>query len=177
MLKSYDLAGADPRPITKPEIGGLKRLASWLPENPVIVNIGAAQGVSTLAMLEARPDCFIFSVDMGACPQEYDNLMRAGLDIYRVVRVLGRSQDIGLKWPYQIDMVFIDGDHSKNGVRGDIKAWRPKVRPGGIISFHDYIPEPIPAHIKGRVVYAVDGLMKEHEEIIRVERLIAFRQI
>jgi hypothetical protein len=42
-----------------------------------------------------------------------------------------------------IDFVFIDGNHSEPYVSQDITAWAPKVRPGGIVSGHDY------ARIKG----------------------------
>lgn len=37
-----------------------------------------------------------------------------------------------------IDLVFIDADHEYEGVRDDIAAWAPKVRPGGILAGHDY---------------------------------------
>ena len=37
-----------------------------------------------------------------------------------------------------IDFVFIDGDHTYVGVKKDIIAWLPKVKPGGIIAGHDY---------------------------------------
>jgi glycosyltransferase involved in cell wall biosynthesis len=37
-----------------------------------------------------------------------------------------------------LDFVYIDGDHSKDGVQQDIRAWFPKVRDGGIIAGHDY---------------------------------------
>jgi hypothetical protein len=37
-----------------------------------------------------------------------------------------------------LDFVFIDADHSKEGVSGDIEAWRDKVRPGGWIIGHDF---------------------------------------
>ena len=33
--------------------------------------------------------------------------------------------------------VFIDADHSYDSVRNDIRAWRHKVRPGGILAGHD----------------------------------------
>ena len=33
--------------------------------------------------------------------------------------------------------VFIDADHGYERVREDIRAWRPKVRPGGILAGHD----------------------------------------
>ncbi len=37
-----------------------------------------------------------------------------------------------------LDFVFIDGNHSFEYVVDDIAAWSKKVRPGGIISGHDY---------------------------------------
>ena len=36
------------------------------------------------------------------------------------------------------DMVMIDADHTYGGVAGDIRAWAPKVRAGGILCGHDY---------------------------------------
>lgn len=36
-----------------------------------------------------------------------------------------------------LDFVFIDADHSFDGVRRDIDAWAPKVRPGGYVMGHD----------------------------------------
>jgi predicted O-methyltransferase YrrM len=37
------------------------------------------------------------------------------------------------------DFVFIDADHSEAGVRSDIHAWKPKVRPGGFLTGHDIV--------------------------------------
>lgn len=37
-----------------------------------------------------------------------------------------------------LDFVFIDGDHSYEAVYTDIRAWLPKVKPGGWIGGHDY---------------------------------------
>lgn len=42
-------------------------------------------------------------------------------------------------WPYQMDLVFIDADHRYEAVKADIAAWAPKVRPGGVMAFHDYL--------------------------------------
>lgn len=36
-----------------------------------------------------------------------------------------------------LDFVFLDGDHSEEGVRADIAAWRPKIRRGGMLLGHD----------------------------------------
>lgn len=36
-----------------------------------------------------------------------------------------------------LDVLFIDGDHSKEYVEMDLVTWAPKVRPGGLILCHD----------------------------------------
>lgn len=40
--------------------------------------------------------------------------------------------------PDNLDFVYIDGDHSYQGVFDDLCAWTKKVKMGGIISGHDY---------------------------------------
>lgn len=40
----------------------------------------------------------------------------------------------------EIDFLFVDGDHTYNGVRADWLAWSPLVRPGGLVAFHDTWP-------------------------------------
>lgn len=37
-----------------------------------------------------------------------------------------------------LDFAFIDGNHLYESVRDDILAWWPKVRPGGLLTGHDY---------------------------------------
>jgi hypothetical protein len=34
-------------------------------------------------------------------------------------------------------MIFIDGDHSYDGVKRDYACWIPHMVPGGILIFHD----------------------------------------
>lgn len=37
----------------------------------------------------------------------------------------------------RVDFVFIDGDHSEQGLLADWQAWSPLVEPGGVIALHD----------------------------------------
>jgi predicted O-methyltransferase YrrM len=48
-----------------------------------------------------------------------------------------RSQQVGRRWVGPVDLVFVDGDHSPEGVRDDWKAWHRHVSPGGHVAFHD----------------------------------------
>ena len=36
-----------------------------------------------------------------------------------------------------VDFVFIDGDHSEQGLLADWQAWSPLVEPGGVVALHD----------------------------------------
>ncbi len=40
----------------------------------------------------------------------------------------------------KLDFLFIDGDHSYEGVKKDFEMYGPLVRAGGIIAFHDIVP-------------------------------------
>lgn len=40
-----------------------------------------------------------------------------------------------------IDFLFIDGDHSYQGVRADFELYAPLVRRGGLIALHDIVPD------------------------------------
>jgi predicted O-methyltransferase YrrM len=39
----------------------------------------------------------------------------------------------------KLDFLFIDGDHSYEGVKRDFEIYGPLVRKGGIIAFHDIV--------------------------------------
>lgn len=42
-----------------------------------------------------------------------------------------------------LDFIFIDADHSYEGCKADIEAWRPKVRKGGMVTGHDLNWPPV----------------------------------
>ncbi|MGH3692447.1 MAG: class I SAM-dependent methyltransferase [Pseudonocardiaceae bacterium] len=42
----------------------------------------------------------------------------------------------------RVDLLFIDGDHSYDGVKADFEMYSPLVRPGGLICVHDVVPNP-----------------------------------
>ena len=48
-----------------------------------------------------------------------------------------------LKWlgGEKIDFLFIDGDHSYEGVKADFEMYSTLVKSGGIVAFHDIVPD------------------------------------
>lgn len=168
-MNAFDLTGEQYHH-TVSDVTHLQALVRLLTPAPIIVNIGACFGTSALAMLEADPDAVIFSIDVAECPLEREHIQAAGQDTTRVIRVLGRSQDIGQHWPGQVNMVFVDGQHDYQAVVADIHAWRDKIKAGGILAFHDY-GAPICPEVKP----AVDSVFGDTEPLLHVETLKAFK--
>jgi predicted O-methyltransferase YrrM len=129
------------------ELVALKQIASTLPPNPTIVNIGAGGGTSGLAFMEARPqlDTNLITVDItdksspfGCLAAERQMFEEAGYprgnQTWRQIHA--DSKTVKLDEP--VDLVFIDGDHSYYGCAGDILNWWPQLGRCGIMAIHDY---------------------------------------
>jgi len=64
----------------------------------------------------------------------------------------GKSVEIAATYEDEsVDFVFIDAEHTYKYVNGDIQAWLPKLKKGGIMAGHDYNP---------RASWSVDGVIK-----------------
>lgn len=58
-----------------------------------------------------------------------------------------------------LDFVYLDANHAYDAVAADLRAWFPKVRPGGVFAGHDYIPDDAPE--QWGVRRAVDEFARE----------------
>ena len=133
------------------ELRQLKMLAQTLSDNPVIVNIGAGGGTSGLAFVEARADVRLYTIDItdksspfGCLEAERVVFEQAGfpMSTQRWTQIHGDSKTVD--WDGgEVDMVFIDGDHSYMGCAGDISVWWPRLKPGGIMAIHDFDKERV----------------------------------
>jgi predicted O-methyltransferase YrrM len=64
------------------------------------------------------------------------NISAAGVREY--VSVIRSYSDAAARdWKLPIDLIFIDGDHSYEGVKRDWELFLPHIRPSGIVIFHD----------------------------------------
>jgi predicted O-methyltransferase YrrM len=164
-----------------PEVPALKKLARDLPDNPIVVNIGAGVGTSALAFLESRDDLTLFSVDIvggieptGGLGNEEFALKSAGVDLSRRHAITGDSLEVARVWNRgKVDLVFIDGRHDDYYVEVEAPTWWQHVKDGGVIAFHDYAPDPW-----GAIVAAIDRFAAENDlvEILQVDTIIAFKK-
>jgi len=85
----------------------------------------------------------------------YDDFMQGRFEIYGAAGQVKwiRADSKVIPWEGEINLLFIDGSHSYEGVKGDIENMVPRVLPGCVVIFHDY-------HMEG-VKRAIDEFLKE----------------
>jgi predicted O-methyltransferase YrrM len=66
----------------------------------------------------------------------------------------------------KLDFLFIDGDHSYEGVKRDFEMYSPLVRPGGIVAFHDIVEHPREAQCHVNRFWDEVKLRHRHKEFI-----------
>jgi hypothetical protein len=68
-----------------------------------------------------------------------ENMRKCGFDLDKIFIKVGKSQEILLRdFPHHFfDAIYIDGDHSYEAFKMDLKLARLKVKKGGIIAGHD----------------------------------------
>jgi predicted O-methyltransferase YrrM len=118
----------------------LEILLSWvdnIPKGGTYMEIGVGGGLCTLSIAEYRPDIKCYGVDINTSPIPADAMKKYG--IKNVELFLGtRSEDLCMIWDKgEIDMMFIDANHSFKNVVWDYLGWYPYIKKGGMIMFHD----------------------------------------
>jgi cephalosporin hydroxylase len=123
----------------------------------VFLEIGSYEGgtLFTLASCCRPPSPLVISVDNGApalrarLAQTVDLLGHNGVEAHWINAnshdpdTLAQVRDLLSGRP--VDVLLIDGDHSREGVLADWHAYGPLVRPGGLVALHDI------TYVKARV--------------------------
>jgi len=105
-----------------------------------IVEVGVYNGASTLCLSHFTKH--IIGIDIN---QKNRKVIKEKIErncAYDFIRA--DSQKSGAKLAYalggkQIDLLFIDGDHSYEGVKGDFNYFLPFMEPDGVIALHDIV--------------------------------------
>ena len=122
-----------------------------------LLEIGTARGGTLFLWTRlARDDALIISIDLpkGSFGGGYPLLKGFAYKFFakrkqKIVLIRGDSHDSRtLKKVKEIlagrklDFLFIDGDHTYEGVKKDYEMYSSLVRKAGIIAFHDIVPHP-----------------------------------
>jgi len=149
---------AAPGFLTEREGRFLIMAAACAPARGSILEIGSFKGKSTVGLASiARHYGLgpVVAVDPHTAPSETDpslqgkstswedflgTLRSAGLDSY-VEPHRAFSNELGRTWDRPLRLLWIDGDHTYDGVRLDFDLFSPFLIEGAIIAFHDTLHE------------------------------------
>lgn len=168
IVSKYKLDLATPSPIEIPV--GRDNLSKWLHELnlEIGVELGVAAGEYSENLCQDNPQMKVYGIDPWIPYRGYRdyskprtfaklhqeaNTRLAKYPRYKLIRefsldALKRFADNSL------DFVYIDANHQDPFITQDIEGWSQKIRPGGIISGHDYAAD---------VKVAVDKYVLEHK--------------
>ena len=147
----FEAMRAFPNFRTDQKAGEILPALEMLAQHPprVLCEIGSGLG-GTLFLLTrvCAPKAFIVTIDIGhSLVRSQINPLMAR-DHQTIVSLRGDSSDPKTLSRFkqrikgkQLDCLFIDGDHSLNGVKADFINYSSLVRPGGKIFFHDIVTD------------------------------------
>jgi predicted O-methyltransferase YrrM len=128
-----------------------------------ILEIGTASGGSLFCFCKlAKDDATIISIDLpegpfgGGYPEWkipiYQAFAKENQKLYLLRKDSHKEETLEevkkILNENQLDFLFIDGDHSYEGVKKDFEMYSPLVKKEGIIAFHDINPGP-PQNVGG----------------------------
>lgn len=136
--------------ISDDEAAALMELASAVPSGSCIVEVGSYRGRSTSALAFGANGAPVYAIEphesfegiyggqFGPADRRafFENLLRAGV-VEKVRLVNLSSEAVSPGWTRPIGLLWIDGDHTVEGVRRDFDSWARFLQPGGVVAFHD----------------------------------------
>ena len=141
-IYSWDI----PTYTTNFELLKLYSLAKLIKKNAIAVEIGSYIGASSVFIAKGlSKNSKLYCIDTW----QNDAMTEGNWDSYneflkntypvkdKITIIRNKSIDASKTLNDEIDYIFIDGDHSYEGVKNDIDNWFPKLRSGGVIIMHD----------------------------------------
>jgi predicted O-methyltransferase YrrM len=154
----------------------------------VCVEIGSALGKSACYIGMALKDNgrgMLYAIDPHEPTDWNDREAVNSIEIFRgnisalglsqqVTVMRSYSQDAARGWNRPIDLIFIDGDHSYEGVKRDWDLFVPHVKPFGIVVFHDTIWD-LPSYREKALTTMgvprfVDELRQQGYQVLTIDR-------
>jgi len=175
IITKYNLSLSRNYPIEIPNVGraDLARLFAEL-DFKTGAEIGVERGLYTEVLCKSNPQAKIYAIDCWqAYPDYRDYVDQEQIDgFYEATKkrvepygncqiIKGFSQDIARTFDDVLDFVYIDANHELPFVIHDLIDWNKLVKPGGIISGHDYYKPGNPGK-PGHVIEALHAYTKAY---------------
>lgn len=136
-------------------VGGIIELINFIGglENKIMCEVGCFRGISTETFLQFNPKK-LYAVDIWGLDESYKECdwipgginfnsiessfreMAKNYENIEIIKNYSKYASFGFS-NNSLDLVYIDGEHTFEGVVSDIKSWLPKIKTGGYISGHD----------------------------------------
>lgn len=123
-----------------------------LPEKGRLLELGTGFGHSSVFFSSIKPRWSIYTVDGYGLYGEGRNLFNTngnyldlvGLaktqnyinDAKNIISIIGDTNS--LFWELELNVLFVDADHTYTNVKKDTERYRKFIIPGGLIIYHDY---------------------------------------
>jgi hypothetical protein len=155
------------------DVAMYRRLIEGIPDRSIIVEIGVWQGRSLCSIAEQvlSKGLSVYAVDTfegtpgvsvvhdcgGGLQEAFErNISDFGLR-KSVIVLRGHSSLIAKEFRKEAALVFIDGDHGREGVASDVRSWWPHIPGGGTLCGHDY---PVVGDTVRGVLKSLSGRMQ-----------------
>jgi len=154
--------------MTEPELRLLAEAARQVPDGGTIIEIGSFAGRSAVHLAaNSAPGVRLFCID------SFTHVHRKEADPFATKHLAGDKEAVEGRpagelfdrftepwaekitkvaalspppsWDEPADLIFIDGDHTYDGVMRDLVFWRPQLKPGGRFLGHDWDDDDVRA--------------------------------
>ena len=149
LVEKYNLDISKKSPIEIPNISR-DILAHWFKDLGFTkgAEIGVYEASYSMTLLRANSKLKLYCIDPWEPLPEYGDELRMEIAYQTALKSLQDTHSVIIRKyskdavtdfePGSLDFVYIDGDHSLHGASFDIENWSQIVRPGGIVSGHDF---------------------------------------
>jgi predicted O-methyltransferase YrrM len=147
----------------------------------VVVEIGTYKGGTLRCWSAVSPSSTVFiSIDLpgggfgGGYTENEAQTFRAGMKSGQTLECVRadshdpatRDRVVSILASRSIDFLFIDGDHTYEGVKVDYGLYSGLVRPGGLVALHDIVPHPARASCRVHEFWAELRAGSPTEELV-----------
>jgi hypothetical protein len=143
------------------ELALLGSLASRVPNNGTIVELGSFAGRTAAILAKNAPHAKVYCIDpwgyfdLRMVPEDslvfmsgnlssfhpgelYEVFLRNVQDCPNIIPLRGLSTDVEWKDQAPIDLLFVDADHDTDPLFNDLRTWWPRMHPDGSVVGHDW---------------------------------------